>query len=652
MDAEKNSRLPTASVPSRQPVLFPLLTAIVAMLAFVTIPSAPTDLDTDADTSLSAVMNYGQDHGLHLGAELVHTYGPLGHLIFFYFSPQCATLRMLTDVIFCYAVAAGLCLLVWRLGWPWRCAVLGIFIFLAANIHPRTDLVIDAGSFSWGLLCCVESGRRLKASALIFTMLAIWAALAKNSFLFTSGFSLTLIALLMALRGNWRLGIAMVAGFIAGVGTGWLAIEHRIADIPGSAVNALSVIHAYNQAMAWEALRVPLATALLVLALALPMILLRSANAFAFEPRHRTTLRALLFLWLSALLFFDWKHGFVRGDVWHVGYFFGFIPVLALALEIFPARTRVSLKWARALAIACCLFSILALQLTYFPTPAKSFVVPLQAFCHHVRDLSMPGNYVRRMNDANEANRKKADLPELRRIIGNASVDVFGQMQVYALLNGLNLRPRPVFQSYVACNARLMRLNEEFYLSTNAPDYLMFRLAPIDRRFPALEDAILLRDLLFNFELVTGEEPFVLLKPKSFSAPRLVPLREGEVRPGEILSLTDYSSTNLWLELDVKPTVAGRLRELLFHAPTVRLAAWRDGKSLLLKRRAPPVMLAAGFLASPFITTGQDLVNFYKGGPIVRPAGYSIELLPGEEWFWQNNIHFRLYKIEKPPRSL
>ena len=157
-------------------------------------------------------------------------------------------------------------------------------------------------------------------------------------------------------------------------------------------------------------------------------------------------------------------------------------------------------------------------------------------------------------------------MPHLRDLIGPASVDVFGQHQVYALLNGLNYRPRPVFQSYLACNARLMRLNEQFYLSGAAPEYVMFSLGPIDRRFPPLEDALLLRDLLINYEPVGAEGEFLLLKFKSSRAPRLKLLREGAVRPGERIELRDFGGADLWLELDLEPTLLGRLRQILLPA--------------------------------------------------------------------------------------
>jgi len=219
---------------------------------------------------------------------------------------------------------------------------------------------------------------------------------------------------------------------------------------------------------------------------------------------------------------------------------------------------------------------------------------------------------------------------------------------VYALFNDLNYRPRPVFQSYIACNARLMRLNEAFYLSGAAPEYVMFNLGPTDRRFPPLEDALVLRHLLLNYEPVGAEGEFLLLKSKSSQTPRLKLLREGAVRPGEWIELREVGGADLWLEIDLKPTLLGRLRQFLYQPSAVRLAAWRAGaKGLLLRRRAPAAMLAAGFLASPLLSSNEDFMACYTGKSAPRPGAYSVELLPGEGCFWQDSIRFRIYEIER-----
>ena len=106
---------------------------------------------------------------------------------------------------------------------------------------------------------------------------------------------------------------------------------------------------------------------------------------------------------------------------------------------------------------------------------------------------------------------------------------------------------------------------------------------------------------------------FLLLKSKSSHAPRLKLLREGAVRAGERIDLRSYGGVDLWLEIDLKPTLLGRLRQTFYRPPTVRLAAWREGaKGLLIRRRAPAAMLRAGFVASPLLLSNQDLLDCYS----------------------------------------
>jgi len=41
---------------------------------------------------------------------------------------------------------------------------------------------------------------------------------------------------------------------------------------------------------------------------------------------------------------------------------------------------------------------------------------------------------------------------------------------------------------YVASDERLTRINEQYYLSPSAPEFILFTLSPIDRRFPTLRN--------------------------------------------------------------------------------------------------------------------------------------------------------------------
>jgi hypothetical protein len=124
------------------------------MLSFVTFPTPPPD--NDVDSSLSAVLNYAHTQGLQFGPDLALTYGPLGFLMFFYFSPHAAGLRMAADVALCLVAATGLCLVAWRLRPLWRWVLLIMFVWIAPNVPTRADLVIDVALLCWGLLCFVD----------------------------------------------------------------------------------------------------------------------------------------------------------------------------------------------------------------------------------------------------------------------------------------------------------------------------------------------------------------------------------------------------------------------------------------------------------------------------------------------------------------
>jgi hypothetical protein len=637
-----------AAAAPRRSVVLPLLAAVLVMLSFLTLPRAATDLDLDSDASLGEVLGYAHQQGLQFGTDFVSTYGPLGYVIFVYFSPRTAGTCMVIGSVFCFVAAAGLCLVAWRVRLVWGCALVGAFLFVATNVEARADLVMDAGLLCWGLLCFVESGRRLSCSAAAFVALAAFNALAKSSALFMVGPSLILVASDLAVRGRARLGLGMVGGFGAALALGWMAAGQDLSHLGAHLINALAIVQGYNQTLGWEALSLAIESGLVLIGLALGMLIIRALTAFKVQGPRGWWRRLLLFAWLCSFLLPIWKHGFVRGDTGHLVYFFGFIPVLALALEILPSEAGAPRRWTRMLQIACCCLALFTVQSLVFAPASRSLTQPFRFLAYHARCLLRPGEYLASMNSVIGTNRSRARLPVLSKIIGRASVDVFGQRQIYALLNGLNYRPRPAFQSYSACNARLMSLNEQFYLSEQAPEFVMFDLAPIDRKFPPLEDARVLRHLLANYEPAGAEGGFLLLKRKSSHAPQLTLLREGVAHLGERIDLRGLGEAQLWLEIGMNPTLLGRLRQFFLRPAPVRLAAWRQGvKGLLAQRRAPAAMLAAGFVASPLVLSTQDVTDFYAGKDPARPDSYSVVLQPEDRRFWQEAVPYRIYQIAR-----
>ncbi len=620
-----------------------MLTALALTLVLVTFPRLP--LGTDDDSSWSAVMDYAHRAGLQFGTDIAFTYGPLGFLITPYYSPSSPWLRVVTDLALTLTVAGGFSLLVWRVARPWRWLSIGMLLFLGANADPRSELLIKLGLMCWTLLCLLESGARLRVCLMFLGGLAAFGILAKMTLLVPAALSLGAVSACFWIQRRARPALALPLGTGAVVLLAWVGLGQNLPHFGSFLLNSLTVSAAYDQAM-WADPYPSIKWAGLAM-----LALTGSALWLCFKPgkisRGQKWQRVILLAWFTLLLGGAWKHGFVRADRDHFVVFFGFVPILALLLEVWPLEDRARRLWLRGLAAGCCLIAVLSV-LWLFSWDARACLArPFRLAMAHGSSLLRPGVYQRELSDLQQAERQANQLPRLRAKIGRSSVDVLGRNQAYAIFNGLNFRPRPVFQSYAAYSAPLMSLNEQFYFSQRAPEYVLLSLNPIDDRLPTMEDAFVFRDLLINDQPLDAEGPFLLFKARQPVAPALTLLREGTLGVGDVIGLKEYGNANLWLAIDVKPNLAGQLGRWLYRPSELTLAVWCDTPTLRAARfHAPAPMLAAGFLASPLPLDNRDVLDLCTGKPITRPSAYSIEIGPAAQHLWQDGIHFRLYRIE------
>src|SRR5207248_1076379 len=90
-----------------------------------------------------------------------------------------------------------------------------------------------------------------------------------------------------------------------------------------------------------------------------------------------------------------WKHGFVRADLYHIGFFLGFAPLFVLALELLPFPTG----WPKLIAIGFCLASwlttVVTLESYYFLGVKVSLLQPFNALVQNARTVFNWGAYKR-----------------------------------------------------------------------------------------------------------------------------------------------------------------------------------------------------------------------------------------------------------------
>lgn len=469
-------------------------------------------------------------------------------------------------------------------------------------------------------------------------------ALIKFTLLVVAAMTIAAVACDAALRGGRRLAGSLLAGFVLMYLAGWVLLGQSLSGLGPYLVNSLAVAGGYNLAMGLDDFSWTGGFVVVVTALAAVILRVRAASLPGAQ--HIGLRRGLLAAWLAGLLFLEWKYGFVRTDTDHVSCFLGFVPMVALAMAAVPSAASPTRRWERAVVLGSVLFAVILLHCVVPGFLIKVCQVTPGRLVRNAGSLLVPGKYLREKSDAYRDEQNREQLPKCRSVIGRGTTDVFGRDQIFAIFNDLNYHPRPVFQSYSVYNRPLMELNERFYESTKSPEFVLFNLTAIDNRFPPLEDALVLRDLLFNYQLAGAEGDFLLLHRAQAVAAQLTLLREGDVAPGGAISLRDFGDANLWLEISLQPTALGALRRVLYKPPEVRLGVWRAAEALPASTfRAPPPMLAAGFVASPLLLDNQDVANLYEGKALKRPNAYSLELPPSTAQFWQPKIHFRIYRI-------
>ncbi len=616
-------------------------------LAWMTFPPLPRGDELgayEADPSLSLILGCARERGLQFGSDLVYTYGPLGFLVFPHFGAAGAGLRLVLDAGLSGLAALGLCLVAARAG-AWRGWLLVlIFAWAAAQAEIRTDLVLNTALLSWGWLSLTETGRRLTGSVAVLVGIAAFCAAAKVSFLLTAPAATALVAADLWIRGERRLAGGALAGWGLGFFALWVLAGQSPAGLGEFLLRAPEVARGYNAALGWEPLWLPGRLAWAAVAL-----LGLSGVGWTFAPDGadwRRRRRWLRLGWLGVIVFPAWKHAIVRAHESNLVSWFAFTVAVLLLLNASCANPRPRTNWRIWLPSAGCLLLSLAGLQCFLPPLGKSWVRPFQAAAGNLQILANPGDYLRRAHTQLEVNRENARLPRLREIVGEEAVDVFGRRQAFALLNGWNYRPRPAPQGYAVSNARLMRLNEEFYRSARAPRWVLFELDALDRKLPPLEDALVLRHLLINYEPAARERGFLLLERRTAEKPALTLLREGAIGLGQPIDLRALAGKDLWLEVDIHPSWAGWLRQFLARAPVLRLAAWREpGGDLWVRKRAPASMLAGGFLLSPLLLRTEDVAQLYASASPRQPGACALEAAPGEDYLWSRELRYRVFEV-------
>lgn len=204
---------------------------------------------------------------------------------------------------------------------------------------------------------------------------------------------------------------------------------------------------------------------------------------------------------------------------------------------------------------------------------------------------------------------------------------------------GINYKPRPIFQSYSAYTPMLQSLNATHFESINKPDFIVLRTGSIDERTPLEMDAPALLKISQNYNLDTrGSEGSLILKiqkPKPTPSTRL--LWKKEVNGADLspdpktegfstswLMVKDLSRGS-YLTISVKPSLTRKIQSAIFRSPSLMLEIKYPDRQDNIKIRILDKPLNIVSL-NPYIRSNDDLASFLQALSKSRHEDYSRQL--------------------------
>jgi hypothetical protein len=198
-------------------------------------------------------------------------------------------------------------------------------------------------------------------------------------------------------------------------------------------------------------------------------------------------------------------------------------------------------------------------------------------------------------------------------------VDFYPTANLDEIAGDWTFSKRPVWESYAAMTPALLQLDADHLRSASAPDTILFKIDPIDHRFPALDDSLSWPELLTRYEPTgTWNDRAVLTRRATPLSWRLEPLAPISAT---LESWIDIPPTDqlLWATIDVKPNARHALAETFYRPHELWMNVELSSGEVKAYRLIPDIT-RGGFLLSPVVESAEDFAALYsKRDALVRP---------------------------------
>lgn len=615
--------------PPGRPASFALgLVCFVAL--WLEIFSFPTAVVSPSlDNSWAAALVYFAQHKLQFGKDVIFTYGPLGHLVTeTYIGEKIPVWRVLWEFAATTAVAALILLAIAHMPRLWRIAAAAyVLLFFRADLSIDSSYVFAIFAVAALLL---HHRPPLPWASLAAALFAI-ASLVKVSYLSAAIAAMLPLVFGYALSASLSGAGVLLLSFFAAFVLAWLCAGQSLANLPQFLALWAQVAIGNKDAMP-----IPAANTA-VLCAGVVMLLIAGAICLRLLSSRRSPAELAPVALFAAAVYLAWNRGFTRADD-HVSHFFAIVPPLALLTASHLEKGR-----GRFCHVATAILFVIALAGLYAQR-ATNLTRALPTFVERAGRAVLVLRHIGTIESDLHAmfldRAQRHALPRVKQVVGAGTLDVFGHEQGIAILNRLNYTPRPVFQSYLAYTRRLLAANARFYGSSAAPQFVLMKLQTIDGRYPAADDAPALREIISRYEPLFGEQGYWLWQ-------RTEGMQHTAAREAADISLPFGRPFNLppgerlFLQLEIKKSVAGRLFDLIYKAPLLSLHT-TDGTGSSRSFRLIPAMSAAGFQIAPQLLDTPQVATLRAQTNAAAVRSFSVDVAPAWRWFYRRGMRCRI----------
>lgn len=571
--------------------------SVTALCVFIPLSLRLPEIGLDPSWMLG--MNQAVAQGLVFGQDVIFTFGPYASVWTQRYHPATDQLMLVGSAW----LALGWLVAIRRLGSHRRA---GLYALTLVMLYTTRDELFFGYCFLASLLVyqryfiavAKEDKFWLESLGLCLVFIPLGLLpLVKVSLLPACLMAFVLASGMLLVRRHWTLlAIVSLVPVFALLGF-WRFSGQPLDALTDYLGNSLPFISAYAEAMSyWKSLRLALVYLLFCVLL---------AGLLAWRGPAGLWPRVTLLMLLASYLFVSFKAGFMREEGLRVQ---GAMAGLLFALVVVWPLVASRLLWP---LLGLFLLGCLYLSGNGWRSPERilaSWVMPYEhAYRGAIQRWREPQAYSEAFLRRMEAIGRGYPLPLLP-----GTVDIYSHGQVFLLASGNRWTPRPVMQSYAAYAESLLSRNAQYLAGASAPDYVLFRVQPIDGRYPALEDGASWPLLFSHYKAYEYRSGLLFLskRQKPIDLLRQPVLRTSQ-RLGEWVALP-ANGEPLLARIHVQPTWLGRLANLLLkNAPLTIEMVLKDGTQKRYKLISS--MAASEFLLSPLVQGTDDFA--YLSGP-------------------------------------